>query len=234
MTLKVIVLKYDFGKRKLQGDNTMIIEQKFKMPLSFNDGHEIRDIHCRKWSNENDGSMCVGKINNGTQEMGYIGAYQIKEIWKHAGFFNMENSKKIWARVADENKPSDEIAHIYVSNYGYVAVFSKEEGERFCPNADGVKISDLPNNQKDILKKRNIVPENRLGSGCEICLNVLASTNNYEWDIHRLVATNFLEKESDSWGVHHIDNNSYNNSVTNLVWVTQTEHDKKLHPLTYK
>lgn len=212
----------------------MIIEQHFKQYLSFYDGHEIKEINCRTWSHEGNDIMSVGKIKGQTQEMGYMGAYQIQEIWKHAGYFNIENSKKIWARVIDENKPSDEIAHIYVSNYGYIAVFSKEEGEKFCPNIEGVKISDLSNAQKEILKKRNIVPENRLNSGCEVCLNVLADTNTYTWDIHRLVADNFLEKKSDSWGVHHIDNNSYNNSVTNLVWVTRAEHDKKLHPLTYK
>ena len=211
----------------------MIIEQKFKTPLSFNDGKQIQQIDSRKWSNKaND--MSVGKVDGKTQEMGYMGAYQIEEIWKYAGHFNMKNSQKIWARVVDEDKQSDKIAYIYVSNYGYIAVFSKKEGEDFCPNVEGIKISSLSNKQKNLLKKRNIVPENRLNFGCKICLNVLADTNSYAWDIHRLVAINFLEKNSDSWGVHHIDNNSYNNSVTNLVWVTRTAHNNGLHPLTYK
>lgn len=211
----------------------MIIEQRFKTPLSFYDGKQIQQIDNRKWSNETN-DMSVGNVVDKTQEMGYMGAYQIEEIWKCAGHFNRENSQKVWARVADEDKPSDKIAYIYVSNYGYIAVFSKEEGENFCPNVEGIKISGLSNKQKRLLKKRNIVPENRLNSGCKICLNVLADTNSCAWDVHRLVAVNFLEKNSDSWGVHHIDNNSYNNSVTNLVWVTREEHNKKLHPLTYK
>lgn len=207
----------------------MIIEQNFNPVLSFNDGQKIKEIDCRKWSNESHDTQGVGKIKDKTQEMGYMGACQVQEIWKYAGHFNMENSKKIWARVTDENTCSDEIAHIYVSNYGYIAVFTKKEGKDFCPNTDGIKFKELSGNQKRLLKKRNIVPENRK-TGCKICLNVLAATNSSVWDVHRLVATNFLEKKGEGYVVHHIDNNSYNNSVTNLVWVTRAEH-KKLHTI---
>ena len=216
----------------------MVIKQIFITPIFLNDGQSVRQIDCRKWSHDGDEKMTVGKIENNEQEMGYMGSYQIREIWKYAGHFNMANSQKIWKRVADENKPLNKIAHIYINNYGYIAVFSEEEGKKLFNDKEGVIINDLADKEKSelnaFLKKRNIVPENRIDSGCEICLNVLAETNNYEWDIHRLVATNFLEKPVDAWGVHHIDNNSYNNSVTNLVWVKKEEHDKKLHPLTYK
>lgn len=216
----------------------MIIEQKFKTPLVINDGKKLQQVNCRKWSHAGDDVMTIGEIRNNEQEMGYMGSYQIKEIWKYAGRFNMANSQKIWKRVPDKNKPVNKIAHIYINNYGYIAVFSEEEGRKLFHNKEGVVINDLSDKQKGelnaILKKRNIVPENRINSGCEICLNVLADTNNYTWDIHRLVALNFLEKKENAWGVHHIDNNSYNNSVTNLVWVTRDEHNKKLHPLTYK
>ena len=72
----------------------MIIKQNFNLVLSFNDGQEIKEIDCRKWSNESRNTQGVGKIEDKTQEMGDVGACQIQEIWKYAGHFNMENSKK--------------------------------------------------------------------------------------------------------------------------------------------
>ena len=209
------------------------LTQKFNPPIIYclNDENDIFVTAIREWktkSNEN--------LNDITQQMEYIGKYQIEEVWKHAGYFTADNSKKIWARVHDKEKPRNEVAHIYVSNYGYVAVFSKKEGDEIFTGENGTSIKDLP---KDLLKKRNIVPENRVNSGCEICLNVLAMTNNSEWDIHLLVAKNFLEQPDESgYVVHHIDNNSYNNSVTNLIYLKAETHQgnqhKIYHPMSRK
>lgn len=213
----------------------MIIEQKFKTPLFLNDGKGIQKIDCRKWSHGGDDKMIIGKIENNEQEMGYMGSYQIREVWKYAGYFQSENSKKVWQRVPDTDKPQDEIAHIYVSNYGYLAVFTKEEGDKIFSNKKGTDIYEI---DKDLLKKRNIVPENRLNSGCEICLNVLAESNNPIWDVHRLVAENFLETPKEKgYVVHHIDNNSYNNNVTNLIYLKAEIHQGKhkiFHPMSRK
>ena len=209
------------------------IQQEFNPPIMFflSNKDDICNVATRTWQTETN-----EKITDIIQPMGYIGSRQIEEIWKHAGYFTDDNSKKIWARVTDKDKPQNAIAHIYVSNYGYIAVFSKEEGDKFFIGKNGTAISDLP---KDLLKKRNIVPENRLNSGCEICLNVFAESNNSDWDIHRLVAKNFLEApDKKGYVVHHIDNNSYNNSVTNLIYLKAETHQgnqhKIYHPMSRK
>jgi len=210
-----------------------IINQNFNPPIMFclSNKDDLWGVATRTWKIKSD-----EKLTDITQPMEYIGSHQIEEVWKHAGYFNSDNSKKVWARVFDEDKPQSATAHIYVSNYGYIAVFSEEEGDKLFTGENGTSIHNLP---KDLLKKRNIVPENRKNSGCEICLNVLAETDNSEWDIHRLVAKNFLEEPEESgYVVHHIDNNSYNNCVTNLIYLKaqthQGEQHKIYHPMSWK
>ncbi len=44
--------------------------------------------------------------------------------------------------------------------------------------------------------------------------------------MHRLVAELFLSNPENKPEVHHIDNNTQNNSVDNLQWVTYAEHGK--------
>lgn len=207
------------------------MEQRFTPPICLCVGNKQNKIEValRVWQLETNQMQ-----NNISQDMGYAGQMQIEEVWKHAGFFKGNYSKKVWARVIDKDKPENKPAHIYISNYGYISVFSKEECYLFT-GKNGTSIYDLP---KDLLKKRNIVPENRLNSGCEICLNVLAERQDSKWDIHRLVAENFLEKpDGKGYWVHHIDNNSYNNNVTNLIYVKGNEHQSKhrdLHPMSRK
>lgn len=49
-------------------------------------------------------------------------------------------------------------------------------------------------------------------------------TNQY---VHRMVAKHFLPAPSRNQDqVHHKDKNTYNNSATNLQWLTQAEHNK--------
>ncbi len=205
-----------------------VIKQEFTPSLVLYNGTKEIKVSCREWGEtvQEDGEI---------QQMGYMGRMQFREVWKLAGHFQSKYSKKIWERVGVDDSMSDEIAYIYVSNLGYVAVFSKEEGEVIFKNKEGTAQVDLSSENKQKLKDRIIIPQNRK-TGCYVCLNVLAETQNSEWDIHRLVAENFLVKPSDAWGVHHIDNNSYNNSVTNLVWVTSEqhiEHHRELHPMSY-
>ena len=42
--------------------------------------------------------------------------------------------------------------------------------------------------------------------------------------VYRLVADTWLEKTDGKNIVHHIDNNGFNNSVENLIWVGKGEH----------
>ena len=72
------------------------------------------------------------------------------------------------------------------------------------------------------------VPTNKKNSGCKIWLQIDGL------DVHVMVAEKFLDKPEGAWGVHHIDNNSYNNSVTNLVWVTRGQHNRRIHPMSYR
>lgn len=44
--------------------------------------------------------------------------------------------------------------------------------------------------------------------------------------IHRLVATEFLEKKEGKTTVNHIDGNKHNNNVDNLEWATPSENIK--------
>ena len=216
--------------------NMCEIKQIFNPPLCLCNANENNKetIEKRIWN-----TQTQEILNDNTQNMGYIGKMQIEEVWKHAGYFVTDNSKKIWSRVTDLGKPDNKIAHVYVSNYGYIAIFSKEEGKEIFSNKDGTSIYEIiKKGKKEKLKKRNIVPENRVNSSCEICLNVLAESNNSNWDIHRLVATNFLKPEGKGYVVHHIDNNSYNNNVTNLIYLKAETHrgeqHKIYHPMSRK
>lgn len=200
----------------------MIIEQKFKTPIFLNDGQSVRQIDCRKWSHNGEEKMTVGKIENNEQEMGYMGSYQIREIWKYYR------------------------ECLYISNLGYAARFEnideakKVFGHLFDKFAHGIAFEELNSTQKKYFREHiadlhnfynNYPGDKRL----EVMLKVnYKEGSNRGVKIHEAVAELFLEKPENAWGVHHIDNNSYNNSVTNLVWVKKEEHDKKLHPLTYK
>ena len=42
--------------------------------------------------------------------------------------------------------------------------------------------------------------------------------------VHRLVAKAFIPNPLNKSDVHHIDGNSLNNHVSNLIWVTRAEH----------
>lgn len=185
--------------------------QKFLPSLKINTGIAKQEIKERIW--------IISKpviVDNGIQEMGYMGQYQIEEVWKH------------YAKT------------IYVSNYGYVARIDEEKARTVFGSAlleklqsvEGAKWrKDLNTAQKDLIRACNKVPTNKKYSGCQIWLQI------DRFDIHKMVAEKFMEKpEGDGWAVHHIDNNSYNNSVTNLIWLkNKEEHWKnhsKLHPMS--
>ena len=49
--------------------------------------------------------------------------------------------------------------------------------------------------------------------------------------LHRLIATEFLNKLDESYEVNHIDGNKLNNSLDNLEWVTKADNQKHAHKL---
>ena len=135
--------------------------------------------------------------------------------------------------------------NIYISNLGCVACFSEEEAknafcydiyEKLIKNGEAVKYVDLKNSR---FIKSHILDLTNKQNGYQVDLWV----QNYN-SIYRIVAELFLEKQYPdgsykykSWCVHHIDNNSYNNSVTNLIYVPTDMHNiysrKLLHPMSY-
>ena len=199
------------------------VTQNFNPPLYFFSSNEddIVDIATRVWETSTD-----EKLTDVKQPMGYIGSRQIEEVWKH--YYN----------------------EYYISNYGYIVKIAQEEKKladkiisQELKNADenskGVCWKDFSQEMKDLFRRNAYVPKNRTGSGCQICLNITGKTA--ENDIHKLVARFFLKKPEDysssNYVVHHIDNNSYNNSVTNLIYLKAETHKgdqhKIYHPMSH-
>lgn len=50
--------------------------------------------------------------------------------------------------------------------------------------------------------------------------------NNEDLDVHMVVAETFkpIDNQDKKYEVHHIDGNSYNNSVENLIWLLKNDH----------
>lgn len=194
-----------------------IVMQKFNPPLQVCKNYKLDFcfIEERKWCDE----LATASVTGGVSEdVRYIGSMQINEVWKHY------------------------YKEYYVSNYGYVVKIrdeNKEKAERLIPeelkNADekslGVQWLDFSNELKDLFRENAFIPYNRQNSGCQVCLNITGNTAEY--DIHRIIARFFLEKPEDyneqSYVVHHIDNNSYNNQVTNLIYLPAATHRGEQH-----
>lgn len=45
-----------------------------------------------------------------------------------------------------------------------------------------------------------------------------------QFKVHELVANSFIPNPNNKEAIHHIDGNKLNNSVSNLMWVTNKEH----------
>lgn len=179
------------------------IIQEFNPAIKIHNGTDKKYIKTRIWNMD----------ENDVQEMGYIGQYQIEEVWKRY----------------NKNK------NLYVSNYGYVAKINDDEaliifGEDLFNqfNNEGVIFVNLKKDQKKLIRRCNEVPTNAKKTNASIWLQIDG------FYIHRIVAEKFLVKTENSWGVRCIDNNSYNNSVTNLVWIKREEFSKKLFPMSFK
>lgn len=176
-------------------------------------------ISQRIWLENNDNSQIdISKQENSIQNMGYIGSMQIEETWK----FYYRN--------------------LYISNLGYVARFDKNEAKRIFTDKfddfkkDGVIFRNMNTEQKNYIRKHIANPFNKSNGSIEVCLHVnyLEEIKNGV-DVHIMVAERFLQKPKDynngGYVVHHIDNNSYNNSVTNLIYLKKETHTGKQHQI---
>ena len=197
------------------------VSQVFNPPLRLclNSKEDVVEIKERIWNCEENNSLADQQI----QKMGYIGQNQIEEVWKH---------------YCEEDR------EYYISNLGYVVNIrdeDKEKAQKIIPeklknadeNSQGVRWKDFSKELEDLFKDNAFVPVNRKNSGCQICLNI---TGNSE-DLHRVVAKLFLKipENTKNYVVHHIDNNSYNNSVTNLIWLKSEKHlgnNYQYHPMS--
>ncbi|MFI3241767.1 MAG: hypothetical protein R3Y43_04295 [Alphaproteobacteria bacterium] len=158
-----------------------------------------------------------------------LGSKQISPIWRHY-------KEDIW-----------------VSNIGYVAQINPQRAQsRFLDKADekcndfiqkykntDVNFNELFYEERLLIKVCTFIPidsnvKNKYGDkayGVELYVEQLKES------LHSIVAKTFLnKKEGDGKAVHHIDNNSYNNSVTNLICIDgkihnpQSDTGKTLHP----
>lgn len=186
--------------------------------FSYSNDEKLYNAKHSHWLASSEGGVVQEKAN-----FPEMGAHQIEEIWKHY-------KDTIW-----------------VSNYGYVAnIPVKEAEEAFGAHrleefkqGFSFRTCNLPGEGglykvKDLLKRYNFVPTNRQGSGYQINLYV----EELKDELHNIVANAFLVKEDDDirYSVHHIDNNSYNNSVTNLIYIKHDNHWSShaiLHPLSH-
>ena len=205
-----------------------ILKQKFWPPLDIclNKCGESCFVSERFWVSENK-TEGLNLSDDMRDEVKYIGSFQIAEVWKHY------------------------YKEYYISNYGYIVKIreeDKEKAEKIIPeklkSADETSMGypwiDFSNELKDLFRKNAFIPFNRQGSGCQVCLNLTGKSAEY--DVHKLVARFFLEKPKDfdkkSYVVHHIDNNSYNNNVTNLIYLTADTHQRNqhkiYHPMSHK
>ena len=193
-----------------EGENCMTISivQTFNPPLRLYTGVEKVSVKSREWQM---GENLI--VSDGIQIMGYMGQCQVEEVWKRY------------------REDSD----IYVSNYGYEAKITDDEAKSIFREEtlkallhSGARFVCLNETEKGLITRCNRVPTNKKKSGCKIWLQIDGL------DVHVMVAEKFLDKPEGAWGVHHIDNNSYNNSVTNLVWVTRGQHNRRIHPMSYR
>ena len=56
-------------------------------------------------------------------------------------------------------------------------------------------------------------------------VNLCKNGNSNQYKVHRLVAIHFIPNINNAKYVDHIDNNSFNNTVSNLRWCTQQQNN---------
>jgi len=184
--------------------------QTFTPPLRLYSASGKTEIKKRVWNITPDTIVAEN-----TQQMGYIGQYQLEEVWKRY------NNR------------------IYISNYGYVALFETQDEQNNAKEVLGdiQRWVDMNDTARNLIYQHTKIPENKYSKGCKVWLYITGKNGG---SVHTMVAETFLEKPDNwqpDWQVHHIDNNSYNNSVANLIWLPPESHasyHRIFHPMSHK
>lgn len=229
---------------KIKGDK-MEVKQVFTPALTiYKDGKEHK-IKTRVWTiSDNDIKEPILELQN----MGEITSPQIEEIWKHydkdiwisnLGYVAEITEDRAKKRLEDDKslenfevkfkgKSIEEILGAPPENFENNGLVVREL-EKDQIDEKGYKYSLT----KELIKVCNFVPKHNNTTSYFIDLFVEKPLLQKK-TIYHMVADRFLEKpEGTGLHLHHIDNNSYNNSVTNLIWLKQEDHNK-LHKMSYK
>lgn len=102
--------------------------------------------------------------------------------------------------------------------------------------SDGKKIIVTPDHQlytkdkgyveaKDLLVGQELVVLNRTRRGSRYAGIKLSINSNYQME-HRFLYENVYGKIPDGYDIHHVDGDSYNNNIDNLVCISQVDHAK--------
>ena len=188
----------------------------------------VQTIKERIWNTKTADDSIINR-----QDMGYIGQMQIEEVWKQY------------------STTEERLKNIYISNYGYVAEIPTSQIKKLSQNTQnnllskkGMPWKDFEYDDKKIFhdclydsnaNKHLIKYKYCSHVSMRVCLCV-----KYKYkELHKMVAEKFLEKPiGDDYVVHHLDNNSYNNSVTNLIYLKKETHQgeqhKIYHPMSWK
>ena len=166
--------------------------------------------------------------------------YMSKGFWK-TGFYGGKEIKKIvcltrcskligedWkpVKIWDKDKHTDtEYNYIQVSNYGRVRVFSDKYFEILPQYENEEKDKDEKLNSKDYRDGYLYV---NLPKAVKVKNEYKSTTAVYE-----LIAEYWLKKEGCDkkcfYDIHHINNNGYENTPANLIWLKKCQH-KQVHP----
>ncbi len=217
MQPKQIKQKFKPAFKVFTGGEELLVKRRV-WDCYYSSDKKLQNIKHAHWE-----IVCENDPNATIPAMPEMGSYQIEEIWKYY-------KKTIW-----------------VSNYGYVADISDKEAEESfgktrleeLKQGFAFRTCNLPGEAglykvKDLFRLRNFVPSNNAGSSMEINLHVTELNEN----LYTMVADTFIVKPADydnGYSVHHIDNNSYNNSVTNLIYIEDAVHSQSrlLHPMSH-
>lgn len=144
--------------------------------------------------------------------------------------------------------------NIWISNIGYVAEVNIENIAKRFPDDAQIRYEEFLKNYKEteVVFRNLLYDERLLLKICTFIPRDSGAVNRYgdkqygvelyvdqvKEPLHMIVAKVFLGKKSgDGLVIHHIDNNSFNNSVTNLICVSAARHQERssdgtniLHP----